>query len=91
MRWCVSDRARARRGDRYRIANDVVTMVHRTHGTVVRFLHRPATTTRVPGYLQHTKQLYTDPAAGAAKRWQEQASRHFVHSGGQGPWVPEQR
>lgn len=79
-------------GDRYRIANDVVTMVHRhIHGTVVT-IYTGSTTDTGAGYLSHTySSLYTDPASGAAKGGKSSFTDTFVPLGGQGPWVLSER
>jgi hypothetical protein len=55
-------------GDRYCIANDVVTMVHRhIHGTVVTIETESVTDTG-HGYLSHRySSRYSDPATGEAR------------------------
>ena len=79
-------------GDRYRIKDDVVTMVHRhIHGTVVT-IHTGSTTDNGAGYLSHTySSQYSDPETGAARGGESQFEDSFapLHDGG--PWVLEQR
>jgi len=79
-------------GDRYRIKDDVVTMVHRhIHGTVVT-IHTGSTTDTGAGYLSHTySSQYSDPETGAARGGESQFEDSFapLHDGG--PWVLEQR
>ena len=55
-------------GDKYRIKDDVVTMVHRhIHGTVVTIYTTDVTDTGA-GYLSHTyTSQYADPATGEAR------------------------
>lgn len=79
-------------GDRYRIKNDVVTMVHRhIHGTVVT-IHTGSTTDTGAGYLSrnYTSQ-YSDPATGEAKGPASAFEDTFVALGDQGRWVLERR
>lgn len=56
------------KGDRYRIKNNIVTMVYRhIHGTVVTIFTQSTTDTG-SGYLSHTySSRYSDPETGAAK------------------------
>ena len=79
-------------GDRYRIKDDVVTMVHRhIHGTVVT-IHTGSTTDTGAGYLSHIySSQYSDPETGAARGGESQFEDSFapLHDGG--PWVLEQR
>ena len=79
-------------GDRYRIKNDVVTMVHRhIHGTVVT-IHTGSTTDTGSGYLSHTyTSQYSDPDTGAARGSANQFEDSFAPLAGNGPWVLEQR
>ncbi|MFZ4803726.1 MAG: DUF3386 domain-containing protein [Synechococcus lacustris] len=79
-------------GDRYRIANNVVTMVHRhIHGTVVTIFTKSTTDTGA-GYLSHTyTSLYSDPATGEAKGPENQFSDDFVTLPGSHYWVLEKR
>jgi hypothetical protein len=79
-------------GDRYRIQNDVVTMVHRhIHGTVVT-IFTESTTDTGSGYLSHryTSQ-YSDPATGEAKGGRSRFTDTFVPLSGVGPWVLSER
>ena len=79
-------------GDRYRIQNDVVTMVHRhIHGTVVT-IFTESTTDTGSGYLSrsYTSQ-YADPATGAAKGGISRFTDTFVPLAGLGPWVLSER
>ncbi|QNJ19822.1 conserved hypothetical protein (DUF3386) [Synechococcus sp. A18-25c] len=79
-------------GDRYRIKDDVVTMVHRhIHGTVVT-IHTGSTTDTGAGYLSrdYTSQ-YSDPATGEAKGPANSFEDTFVALGDQGRWVLERR
>ena len=80
------------KGDRYRIKDDVVTMVHRhTHGTVVT-IHTGSTTDTGSGYLSrnYTSQ-YSDPASGEARGASSSFEDTFVPLGEQGSWVLERR
>ncbi len=79
-------------GDRYRIQNDVVTMVHRhIHGTVVTIFTESTTDTGA-GYLSHTyTSQYADPATGAAKGGRSRFTDTFVPLAGAGPWVLAER
>ena len=79
-------------GDRYRIQNDVVTMVHRhIHGTVVT-IFTESTTDTGSGYLSrsYTSQ-YADPATGAAKGGISRFTDTFVPLARVGPWVLSER
>jgi hypothetical protein len=79
-------------GDRYRIHNDVVTMVHRhIHGTVVTIFTESTTDTGT-GYLSHryTSQ-YADPATGAARGGKSRFTDTFVPLVEGGPWVLSER
>jgi hypothetical protein len=79
-------------GDRYRIHNDVVTMVHRhIHGTVVT-IYTESTTDTGSGYLSHTySSQYADPATGAARGGKSQFTDTFVPLTEAGPWVLSER
>ena len=80
------------KGDRYRIKDDVVTMVHRhIHGTVVT-IHTGSTTDTGSGYLSrnYTSQ-YSDPASGEARGASSSFEDTFVPLGEQGSWVLERR
>jgi hypothetical protein len=75
-------------GDRYRINNDVVTMVHRhIHGTVVTIFTASVTDTG-RGYLSrsYTSQ-YADPANGAPRGGKSTFTDTFVPLVDGGPWV----
>ena len=79
-------------GDRYRIQNDVVTMVHRhIHGTVVT-IFTESTTDTGRGYLSrsYTSQ-YSDPASGEAKGGTSRFTDTFVPLTEAGPWVLSER
>ena len=79
-------------GDKYRIKNDVVTMVHRhIHGTVVT-IHTESTTDTGSGYLSrcYTSQ-YADPASGEAKGGLNHFIDTFVPLGEGGTWVLSER
>ena len=79
-------------GDRYRIQNDVVTMVHRhIHGTVVT-IFTESTTDTGSGYLSrsYTSQ-YSDPATGAARGGASRFTDTFVPLTEAGPWVLQER
>ena len=79
-------------GDRYRIKDDVVTMVHRhIHGTVVTIFTESVTHTG-SGYLSKTyTSRYADPASGAPRGGMSRFTDTFVplHEGG--PWVLRER
>lgn len=79
-------------GDRYRIKDDVVTMVHRhIHSTVVTiFTHSVTETGR--GYLSHTySSRYSDPATGAPRGGESRFEDTFVPLMEGGPWVLAKR
>ena len=79
-------------GDRYRIKDDVVTMVHRhIHGTVVT-IFTESTTDTGSGYLSrsYTSQ-YADPATGAVKGGISRFTDTFVPLARVGPWVLSER
>jgi len=75
-------------GDKYRIKNDVVTMVHRhIHGTVVT-IHTKSTTDTGMGYLSHTyTSEYADPSTGKSKGGINTFEDQFFPLDGNGPWV----
>ncbi|MEO1002805.1 MAG: DUF3386 domain-containing protein [Cyanobacteria bacterium J06638_7] len=79
-------------GDRYRIADNVVTMVHRhIHGTVVTIFTESVTHTG-SGYLSHTyTSRYADPASGAPRGGLSRFTDTFVPLGDGGPWVLSER
>ncbi len=79
-------------GDRYRIKDDVVTMVHRhIHGTVVTIFTTAITDTGA-GYLSHTyTSRYSDPASGEARGGTSSFTDTFVALPGGGPWVLAER
>ena len=79
-------------GDRYRIKNDVVTMVHRhIHGTVVT-IHTESVTHTGSGYLSRTyTSQYSDPASGAPRGGVSHFTDTFVPLGDGGPWVLSER
>jgi hypothetical protein len=79
-------------GDRYRIRNNVVTMVHRhIHGTVVT-IFTGSTTDTGSGYLSRTySSAYSDPASGTARGGTSRFTDTFVPLGGSGPWVLAER
>jgi hypothetical protein len=79
-------------GDRYRIKDNVVTMVHRhIHGTVVTIFTESVTDTGA-GYLSrcYTSQ-YADPASGEARGGRSHFTDTFVPLAGDGPWVLSER
>ncbi len=79
-------------GDRYRIKDDVVTMVHRhIHGTVVTIFTESVTHTGA-GYLSrsYTSQ-YADPASGAPCGGLSRFTDTFVPLVDGGPWVLSER
>jgi hypothetical protein len=79
-------------GDRYRIKNNVVTMVHRhIHGTVVT-IHTESTTDTGNGYLSrsYTSQ-YSDPATGASRGGSNHFTDTFTALSGDGSWVLSER
>ena len=75
-------------GDRYRIKDRVVTMVHRhIHGTVVT-IHTSSTTDTGSGYLSRTyTSQYADPTTGELKGGKSMFEDRFVPLDGEGPWV----
>jgi hypothetical protein len=79
-------------GDRYRIANDVVTMVHRhIHGTVVT-IHTEEVTETGSGYLSRRyTSRYSDPASGEPKGPEQHFVDSFVPLSDGGPWVLQER
>ncbi|MCP9928428.1 DUF3386 domain-containing protein [Cyanobium sp. CH-040] len=79
-------------GDRYRIKDDVVTMVHRhIHGTVVTIFTESVTHTG-SGYLSHSyTSRYADPASGEPKGGLSRFSDTFVPLVEGGPWVLAER
>jgi hypothetical protein len=79
-------------GDRYRIKDNVVTMVHRhIHGTVVTIFTTSVTDTGA-GYLSHTyTSQYSDPASGAPRGGENAFTDTFVALPDGGPWVLAER
>ena len=79
-------------GDRYRIKDDVVTMVHRhIHGTVVTIFTESVTHTG-SGYLSRTyTSQYSDPASGAPRGGMSRFTDTFVPLVEGGPWVLSER
>jgi len=79
-------------GDRYRIKDNVVTMVHRhIHGTVVT-IFTLSTTDTGSGYLSHTyTSSYSDPATGDAKGGTSSFTDTFTPLTPAGPWVLAER
>lgn len=79
-------------GDRYRIKDRVVTMVHRhIHGTVVT-IHTGSTTDTGSGYLSRTyTSQYADPSTGEARGGLSRFEDTFVPLETRGPWILEQR
>lgn len=79
-------------GDRYRIKDNVVTMVHRhIHGTVVTIFTKSVTQTG-QGYLSHTyTSRYSDPATGAPRGGESHFEDTFQPLGEGGPWVLAKR
>jgi len=79
-------------GDRYRIKDDVVTMVHRhIHGTVVT-IFTESTTDTGNGYLSKSySSHYADPATGEAKGGKSSFTDTFVPLTEAGPWVLSER
>ena len=79
-------------GDRYRIKDNVVTMVHRhIHGTVVTIFTESVTDTGA-GYLSHTyTSQYSDPASGAPRGGLSHFTDSFVPLAEGGPWVLSER
>ncbi|MFZ9270313.1 MAG: DUF3386 domain-containing protein [Prochlorococcaceae cyanobacterium] len=79
-------------GDRYRIKDDVVTMVHRhIHGTVVT-IFTESTTDTGNGYLSKSySSQYADPATGEAKGGKSSITDSFVPLTEGGPCVLSER
>ena len=79
-------------GDRYRIKDDVVTMVHRhIHGTVVTIFTESVTDTGA-GYLSRSyTSRYSDPATGAPRGGTSRFTDTFSALPGGGPWVLSER
>lgn len=79
-------------GDRYRIKDRVVTMVHRhIHGTVVT-IHTGSTTDTGSGYLSRTyTSQYADPSTGEARGGLNRFEDTFVPLEANGPWILDQR
>lgn len=79
-------------GDRYRIKDNVVTMVYRhIHGTVVTIFTHSVTETG-QGYLSHTySSRYSDPASGAPRGGESEFEDTFTPLGEGGPWVLARR
>jgi len=79
-------------GDRYRIKDNVVTMVHRhIHGTVVTIFTTAISDTGA-GYLSHTySSRYSDPASGAPRGGESRFTDTFVPVGAGGAWVLSER
>ena len=79
-------------GDRYRIKDDVVTMVHRhIHGTVVTIFTTAVTDTG-SGYLSKTyTSQYADPESGEIRGGRSNFTDTFVPLEGNGRWVLEER
>ena len=79
-------------GDRYRIKDDVVTMVHRhIHGSVVTIFTTEVLDTGA-GYLSHTyTSQYSDPASGSLRGGRSSFTDTFTPLPGGGPWVLAER
>lgn len=79
-------------GDRYRIRDKVVTMVHRhIHGTVVTIFTTAVTETG-SGYLSHTyTSQYSDPASGEPRGGLNRFTDTFVPLPDGGAWVLAER
>jgi hypothetical protein len=79
-------------GDRYRIKDDVVTMVHRhIHGTVVTIYTLSVTDTGA-GYLSRSyTSRYADPATGEPRGGTSRFTDTFVPLPGSGTWVLSER
>jgi hypothetical protein len=79
-------------GDRYRIKDDVVTMVHRhIHGSVVTIFTTEVLDTGA-GYLSHTySSQYSDPASGSLRGGRSSFTDTFIPLPGGGPWVLAER
>ena len=80
------------KGDKYRIKNNIVTMVHRhIHGTVVT-IHTESTTDTGDGYLSraYTSQ-YSDPASGELRGGMNHFVDTFTPLSEGGFWVLSER
>jgi len=79
-------------GDRYRIRENIVTMVHRhIHGTVVTIFTESTTDTGA-GYLSHTyTSRYSDPLSGVPRGGINHFEDRFEPLGENGPWVLGER
>jgi hypothetical protein len=79
-------------GDRYRIKNNVVKMVHRHfHGTVVTIFTKSTTDTG-HGYLSHTySSQYSDPSTGKTSSGITNFTDTFVPLANDGSWVLSER
>jgi hypothetical protein len=79
-------------GDRYRIKDDVVTMVHRhIHGTLVTIFTTEVLDTGA-GYLSHTyTSQYSDPTSGELRGGRSAFTDTFIPLPGGGPWVLAER
>lgn len=79
-------------GDRYRIKDNVVTMVHRhIHGTVVTIFTESITDTG-NGYLSRSySSQYADPASGELRGGKSRFIDTFVPLTEAGPWVLSER
>ena len=79
-------------GDRYRIKDSVVTMVHRhIHGTVVT-IYTESTTDTGSGYLSRSySSQYSDPATAESKGGKSLFTDTFVPLTESGPWVLSER
>jgi hypothetical protein len=79
-------------GDRYRIKDDVVTMVYRhIHGTVVTIFTTAITETG-SGYLSRTyTSQYSDPLTGSPRGGKNSFTDTFAPLAPEGPWVLVER
>ncbi len=79
-------------GDRYRIKDSVVTMVHRhIHGTVVT-IYTESTTDTGSGYLSRSySSQYSDPTTAESKGGKSLFTDTFVPLSESGPWVLSER
>jgi len=79
-------------GDRYRISDRVVTMVHRhIHGTVVT-IHTGSTTETGSGYLSRTyTSRYADPTSGEPRGGLSHFTDTFTPLQSKGPWILQER
>ena len=79
-------------GDRYRIKNNVITMVHRhIHGRLVNISTKSIFETG-NGYLSNKySSQYCDPLSGAATSATSHFDDTFIQLGVNGPWVLSQR